>query len=104
MKNFDQYTVRADVLKALAHPARLLIIDLLESGEMCVCDITEKVGADISTVSRHLDKLRLAGIIEKRKDGTKVLYKLQMSCLAGVFTCVDNVLKQQAEKLKSLVS
>ena len=94
----------AEIAKALAHPARLYIIDLLNDGEMCVCDITAKVSADISTVSRHLDKLRQAGIIERRKEGTKVLYTLQMHCLSGVFTCVDNVLRQQAEKLGSLVS
>ena len=57
-------------MKALAHPSRLFIVDeLSRSGERCVCELTEMVGADMSTVSRHLAMLKGAGIIEDEKRG-----------------------------------
>lgn len=54
---------RARVLKAMAHPSRLLIIEELQNTERCVCELTEMIGADISTVSKHLSVLRQAGIV-----------------------------------------
>ena len=54
---------RAKVLKAMAHPSRLFIIEELAKGERCVCDLTEMVGADVSTISKHLSVLRQAGIV-----------------------------------------
>ena len=103
IKEMQKYQLRADILKALSHPSRLFIVDMLSEKEHCVCDITKKIESDISTVSRHLDKLKQAGIIERRKEGTMVIYTLQMQCLSGISQCVENVLKQKAEKLSALI-
>ena len=85
-----QYKHRAAMLKALAHPARLLIVDeLSEVGERCVCELTELVGADMSTVSRHLTQLRNVGIIEDDRRGAKVYYKLCFPCLGTLFECLS---------------
>jgi len=85
-----EYKRRATLLKALAHPARLLIVDELgEAGERCVCELTELVGADTSTVSRHLTQLRNAGIIEDDRRGAKVYYKLCFPCLGTLFECLS---------------
>jgi len=85
-----EYKQRAVILKALAHPARLLIVDELgEAGERCVCELTELVGVDMSTVSRHLTQLRNAGIIEDERRGAKVFYKLCFPCLATLFECLS---------------
>jgi len=51
---------RAKVMKALAHSSRLFIVDELSRGERCVCELTEMIGADVSTVSKHLAVLREA--------------------------------------------
>ncbi|RPJ48319.1 MAG: transcriptional regulator, partial [Candidatus Latescibacterota bacterium] len=51
---------RARIIKAMAHPTRLFIVDELARGERCVCDLAEMVGADVSTVSKHLSILRNA--------------------------------------------
>jgi ArsR family transcriptional regulator len=68
---------RAQIAKALAHPSRLLIVDeLLRHGERCVCELTKLVGADMSTVSRHLAVLRVAGIVADEKRGQQVFYRL----------------------------
>jgi len=85
-----EYKRRAAMLKALAHPARLLIVDELgEAGERCVCELTELIGADMSTVSRHLTQLRNAGIVEDDRRGAKVFYRLCLPCLGSLFECLS---------------
>jgi len=83
---------RAEVIKALAHPARLLIIEALAEGERNVGELTDLVGRDMSTVSRHLAKLRGAGIVEDEKRGAEVVYTLLTPCVLQVFSCVEGVL------------
>lgn len=82
---------RAAVIKALAHPSRLLIADALQNGERCVCDLRELVGADISTVSKHLTVMRQAGLLEMEKRGLNVYYSLRCPCLMSFFQCVDSL-------------
>jgi ArsR family transcriptional regulator, arsenate/arsenite/antimonite-responsive transcriptional repressor len=64
------------VLKALANPARARIIKLLEEGELCVCDIIIVIGLKQSTISKHLNILKNAGLVDDRKDGTWAYYRL----------------------------
>ena len=82
---------RTQVMKALAHPSRLLIVDTLSRGEQCVCDLQAMVGADMSTVSKHLSLLRSAGIVLSEKRGQQVWYRLRVPCLLAFFSCVDAV-------------
>ncbi len=90
------FEARARVLKAMAHPTRLYIVDVLSEGERCVHELTEMVGADMSTVSRHLSVLRAAGIVSDEKRGSEVYYSLRMACVLGFFDCVEAVLKGEA--------
>ena len=55
--------------RALAHPARLRIVAMLRSGELCVCQVTAVLGLAPSTVSAHLKELRNAGLVTERRDG-----------------------------------
>lgn len=66
----------ARVLKALGHPTRLFLVDHLAEGECCVCELTALVGADVSTVSRHLAVLREAGIVADERRGSQVFYRI----------------------------
>lgn len=70
------YKARARVLKALAHPARLFVVDELSRGERCVRDLTRLVGTKMSTVSRHLALLKDAGLLEDERRGSQVFYRL----------------------------
>ena len=83
---------RANVVKAMAHPTRLFLVEELAEGERCVRDLTELVGADISTVSKHLAQLRSVGIVEAQKKGSQVFYRLRLPCVLGFFQCVESVL------------
>lgn len=65
-----------DLLKALAHPARLRILSVLREGELCVCQVQSLLGLAASTVSEHLHELRREGLLEERKDGRWVYYRL----------------------------
>lgn len=84
---------RARIIKAMAHPSRLFIVDELARGERCVCEITALVGADISTVSKHLSILKKAGIVADRKEGLMVYYRLKTPCIMQFFGCVESVRK-----------
>jgi DNA-binding transcriptional ArsR family regulator len=92
-----RYEARARIIKAMAHPTRLFIVDeLARKGERCVCELTEMIGVDMSTVSRHLAMLRNAGIIEDRKCGSQVYYSLRVKCVLTFFDCVESVMKCNA--------
>jgi DNA-binding transcriptional ArsR family regulator len=96
-KTQAKYEVRANILKALAHPTRLFIVDeLARKGERCVCELTALVGADISTVSRHLALLKNAGIIADQKRGAQVYYRLRVKCVLDFFECVESVMECNA--------
>ncbi len=92
-----QYEARAKVAKAMAHPSRLLILDLLQNQEMCVSDLTDEVGADQSTVSKHLSILKDVGLIDVRKEGALSYYRVTCCCLDGFFSCMETVLLSDLE-------
>jgi DNA-binding transcriptional ArsR family regulator len=102
-KTKQQYEARARVIKAMAHPSRLLIIDELSKGERCVCDLTELVGSDTSTVSKHLSVMKNAGLVDDEKRGTMVYYRLQVPCILNFFGCVESVLEQAVHKSREAV-
>lgn len=91
-----KYEARARIIKALAHPARLLIVDQLVPGPRCVCEIRQWVGSDLSTVSKHLSVLRNAGIVSCEKRGVQVYYRLRCPCVRSFFECAESVMKTTA--------
>ncbi len=102
-KRLARYEARAQVIKALAHPARLLIVDeLSQVDERCVCELTEMIGSDMSTVSRHLAVLKNAGLIVDEKRGQMVFYRLRVKCILKFFDCVESVLACKARDHQEL--
>lgn len=100
MLETDKYQYMAEIIKAMAHSSRLLILDKLREREYCVCELQELIGADMSTVSRHLAVLRNAGIIDSRKHNNQVFYSLLCPCVLDIFSCVMEVRKQNGRGLK----
>lgn len=98
-----KYEARARIIKAMAHPTRLFIVEKLSQGERCVCDLTEEVGDDISTISKHLSILKNAGIVTDKKRGTQVFYSLRVPCVLNFFSCVESVLKTNAKEQTALI-
>lgn len=99
----QRYEARAEVLKAMAHPSRLLMLDKLSGGEQCVCELTELVGADTSTVSKHLSVLRNAGLVRDDKRGSMVFYRLATPCVMNFFSCVESVLQARVEEQRAMI-
>jgi DNA-binding transcriptional ArsR family regulator len=93
-----RYEARARIVKAMAHPTRLFIVDELAKGERCVCELTKMIGADMSTVSKHLTVLKSAGIIADEKRGLQVFYSLRTPCVMKFFGCVETVLTTVAKE------
>jgi len=98
-----QFEARARIMKAMAHPTRLFIVDELSRNERCVCELTEMVGADISTISKHLSVLKGAGLIDDDKRGTQVYYRLKVPCILNFFNCMESVIKSNAEEQLRLI-
>ncbi len=94
---------QAEIVKSIAHPLRIAILDFLRNGEQCVCDIAKHIGSERSNVSRHLSVMVKAGVLGSRKDGLKVIYELKTPCILEFFSCVTGVLKQQAKENEKLL-
>jgi len=94
---------QAEIAKAIAHPLRIAIVNFLKDGEQCVCDIAQHIGAERSNVSRHLSVMVNAGLLEYRKEGLKVIYRLKCICIVDFFSCVSGVLKQQVKDNEKLL-
>jgi len=97
------FEARAAVVKAMAHPTRLFIVDQLTKEERCVAELTEMIGADMSTVSKHLNVLKSVGIVSDEKRGSQVYYRLRVPCILNFFNCVESVLKNNAQRQLSLI-
>ena len=89
---------QARVIKALAHPTRLFLVEELCTEEHCVCDLAEMVGCDVSTVSKHLALLRQAGIVEDDKRGKQVFYRLRMGCAMDFTSCASAILEETSRR------
>lgn len=88
------FRAQARVLKALANESRLMIVDRLSRGECSAGDLTRLVGTDQTTVSKHLAVLRAHGIVEDRREGSAVVYRLLTPCIMSFFSCATQVLKE----------
>lgn len=86
---------RSRVVRALANPTRLLIVEALSGGEACVNDLTALTKFDVSTVSKHLSVLRRVGLVQADKRGLNVFYTLACPCLGDFFTCIDQINRSQ---------
>lgn len=98
-----KFELRAKIVKAMAHPTRLFIIDQLSRQEQCVCELTEMIGADTSTVSKHLTILKNAGIVRDEKRGTMVYYQLRVPCVMNFFDCIEAVIQTTVREQMQLV-
>ena len=72
----EKYKYQAALFKALMHPARLAILDILRDGEECVCHMEAVLGYRQAYISQHLSVLREAGLVQDRRDGWNVFYQV----------------------------
>ena len=89
------YSEKADIFKALAHPTRLFIIHAVKDKKMSVKELTEIVGIDISTMSKHLDILKRNKIIEGEKVKNFIYYRLAIPCVLEFMNCAVKVINKK---------
>lgn len=94
---------RVNVLKALADPARLQIIDFLKDGEKCVCEIIPMLGKAQSTTSKHLDILYDAGILDRRFEGKRTLYRIKDYRVFKLIRILDDLILRQLQPIVKTV-
>ncbi len=94
MKTQTYYKLQAKIHKALANESRLMIVDKLYEKECSVSELTELLGLDQSTVSKHLAVLLQAGIVDFRKEKNIVYYRLLTPCVIDMFACASKVAKK----------
>jgi len=96
------YRQRADILKALAHPARLIMIEAMQdSGRICVGDLVDMIGGDQSTVSKHLSLMKAAGLVEHKKQGQMSFYSLARPDVVELLDCVERIVEENIEATRS---
>ena len=93
INDLERLQKKAEIFQSLGQPIRLGIVELLRDGEMCVCDIAERIGAERSNISRHLSVLERASVLGSRKDGQRVLYRLRAGCVLDFLSCVTEMLR-----------
>ena len=91
-------TLQAELFKAIAHPTRLEILQLLRNGERCVCEIFPALDIEQPNVSRHLSVLKKEGIVSSRKDGLKVIYRVNDESIYALLDLATEILKGHWEK------
>ena len=98
MISFEEAEIRARIIKAMGHPVRLMIIDMLKTGEHSFSDLFDLFKLDKSTVSKHLLVMKESGIISSRKAGTDMIYRLDVPCITDFFSCVTAVIESNVKK------
>jgi DNA-binding transcriptional ArsR family regulator len=83
-----RFAPAARVLKAVGHPDRLAVVELLEHGEMSVGDISEALGTKQAVTSGHLVRMRDRGVLYARREGTKVYYGIANRDVIRLLHCV----------------
>lgn len=94
-KNYER---KVEILKAMAHPVRLAILEKLRAGDMCACVIADMFESDRTTVSKHLAILKKAGLVDDIKEGRNIIYHLKMPCILDVMPCIEKVINQEQEQ------
>ena len=98
MITFEEAEIRSRIIKAMAHPVRLMVIDVLKEGEQTFSSLNDLFNLDKSTVSKHLLVLKEAGILSSRKDGADMIYRLEVPCVTDFFGCVTAVIESNVKR------
>lgn len=95
--------LKVELFKVLTHPARIQILNLLESGERFACELTEEMGVEQSNLSQHLRILKKQGLIASRKDGTRVFYTALYPTVIEMLQLAEALVIEQVNQSKSLL-
>src|SRR4030067_3567096 len=90
--------LKAEILKVLAQPTRLKILELLRNGEKCICEIVPAINGEQSNISRHISLMQRSNLVTTRKDGVKVMVKVRDQKIFEILDKVSLILKNQMKE------
>jgi len=99
----EEAKLKAEILKALAHPVRIKIISELIKKDKCACEMLKIAQVDPSVLSRHIAQLKNVGILSERKKGVRVYYHITCPCILKALECTAGVLKARINRMKNLI-
>ncbi len=85
---------QAEIMQAFSHPIRIAIAEVLRDGEVCVCHIAQRVGAERSNVSRHLAIMLRTGVLQTRREGLQIFYSLRTPCMLKAIDAAGKAAQQ----------
>jgi DNA-binding transcriptional ArsR family regulator len=97
------FELKAEILKALAQPTRLRILEFLRDGEKCICEIVPAVGGEQSNISRHISLMQKSKLVATRKDGVKVMVKVRDLKIFSILDQVSGILRSQMSEQSRLI-
>jgi DNA-binding transcriptional ArsR family regulator len=95
--------LKAEILKALAQPTRLKILELLRNGEKCICEIVPALNGEQSNISRHISLMQKSNLVNTRKDGVRVMVKVKDPEIFDILDRVSLILKNQMNEQNRLI-
>ncbi|MBI3969159.1 MAG: winged helix-turn-helix transcriptional regulator [Chloroflexi bacterium] len=95
---------KAELFKALAHPTRIHILELLRSGERTVSDLQANLSIEASSVSQQLASLRAKDLVEGRKEGTSVYYRVVDPCVFTLLDAARDIFNNRLVDLQTMVA
>ncbi len=95
--------MKAEVLKVLAQPTRLKILECLRNGEKCICEIVPALNGEQSNISRHVSLMQKSHLVTTRKDGVKVMVKVRDPRIFEILDSINLMLKKQIQETGRLI-
>jgi len=95
--------LKAEILKAMAQPTRLQILEFLRGGERCICEIIPAVQGEQSNISRHISLMQKSHLVTTRKDGVKVMVKVRDPKVFAILDQVCAILRNQMQEQRRLL-
>ena len=96
--------LKAEVLKALAQPTRLKILECIRGGEKCICEIVPEINGEQSNISRHISVLQKSHLISTRKDGVRVMIKVKGPEVFEILDKVGLLLKRELNEQRKVLA
>ncbi len=100
----DLQRFKADYLKAMGHPVRVRVLEILRQGEAAVAEMQPQLGAEVANLSQHLAVLRGAGIVSTRKVGLRVLYRVRDVEVFVILDALRQIFSQRLDSMQTLLA
>ncbi|MBM4308513.1 MAG: winged helix-turn-helix transcriptional regulator [Deltaproteobacteria bacterium] len=96
--------MKTEILKALAQPTRLKILECCKDGEKCICEIVPAIQGEQSNISRHISLMQKSHLVATRKEGVKVFVKVSDPQIFEILEKVNTILRNQMKEQKKLLT